>query len=880
MKKFQTFVETYRVKDKKNKFNFTSVDNPKGCFNIPEDKLTKFYELYEAATKKNHLNFLETPSPIFSGIAIDVDLKSKNTSKTRLYKSGTIKKIIKFYRKELVSLVELKEKSYAFVYEKEKGTAKENKEVKDGFHIVFPDIVTNYPIQHYLRAKLIENFDEIFEGATFDNTPQDIVDSAIINRNNWCLHKSSTKKIKQENLHSLYNVTKIYEISNKSKSLKEIEPESFEVPDNQTFTEYLRIFNKQINTKLKNDDDIEKINLYLPNQVVEEEKGVIQTNSEGIDKLNFEMTQKLVSILNPKRSDNYEDWINLGWCLHNISPKREFLDIWIDFSRKSAQYKDSTECTRIWNKSSRNSNRKLTIASLHYWAKNDNPEEYEKITKNSIQTKLDRPQNTHFDVASVIYELYKFDFIYIHSTSDLIKGWYQYQNHKWEHQPDGYSLRVQLSKSIHDMYLKLSKDFTNQAIKYNNDDENESKSALFKDKSKIAHKISKDLKNRTYKASIMSECADLFRDPHFEKNLNKSPYLISCTNGVYDLKSHIFREGIPDDYISMSSNTEYIPLDKIPQKTIDKINKFMEDIQPDKSTRDYLWKILATCLEQINREEKFYIFTGKGRNGKSKLVDLINSTIGEYTCTIPITVITRKRGDASRPTPEIVKLKNKRLSILKEPDSGMSDNILNMGMIKELTGNDYISARNLHENDNEFQVSATMILMCNILPDVSSTDDGTWDRLRVVDFPTHFTPNPKKPNEKLIDKKLGEEIKNWKSAFLTLLIEHYKKYEKEGMNEPNAVLNETAKYRERNDIFREFINKNFMEFKPTKLNPTTAPISLTEIYNTFKAWYADSYPGRKLIVKKEIEHFFRQHFGQNFDGKRLQNYKLIYDDEE
>ena len=102
-----------------------------------------------------------------------------------------------------------------------------------------------------------------------------------------------------------------------------------------------------------------------------------------MDKLNFEITQKLVLILNPERSNNYYDWINLGLCLYNISPNKEFLKIWINFSRKSLKYKDSTECTQNWNEyfSNNNNNSILTIASLHYWAKNDNSEEYNKIIK-------------------------------------------------------------------------------------------------------------------------------------------------------------------------------------------------------------------------------------------------------------------------------------------------------------------------------------------------------------------------------------------------------------------------------------------------------------------------------------------------------------------
>jgi hypothetical protein len=56
--------------------------------------------------------------------------------------------------------------------------------------------------------------------------------------------------------------------------------------------------------------------------------------------------------LDLKRADNYTDWIQLGWALHNIDPNsKDLLDIWIDFSKNSSKFKEGA-CEDLWEKAS------------------------------------------------------------------------------------------------------------------------------------------------------------------------------------------------------------------------------------------------------------------------------------------------------------------------------------------------------------------------------------------------------------------------------------------------------------------------------------------------------------------------------------------------
>lgn len=835
----EAFLRNHITKGKP--YTHTSILNPTGCFNIPDNELNKFYILYEANVNAGiKMYFTECNLDIASPIKLDIDLKTSSTTKSRLYKPSTYKKLIQFYRNTLLKACDLDstEKFLAVVLEKEAPTTK-NKTTKDGFHIVFPNTIVPYEVQYYLRRKALEptNFNHIFEETIYENDPKDIIDEAIIKRNNWSLYGSLSK------IDGLpYKITQIYKLS-KNPEIKEFRVSKLEIPTSD-LTKFMSIRNNQVNVKVKIQIDPEPLNIPIP-------------TIQG-DKNQIELARALLKILSYKRADNYNEWIQIGWCLSTVS--HELLQDWIVFSQKSPKFKPG-ECEKIWSKAKSG----LTIASLFFWAKHDNPTKYQEVMANHIKPQAEKMSNSHRDIAEIIHTLHKHEYIYLNSLSERKRGWYHYTTHRWEYQHDGSDIRNLMSTEICDIYIGLNKRFNALLREAEASEKSDAEKALYKDKAKNALSIAKMLRNRTFKLCVLGESEDLFRDRQFEAKLDSNPYLLAFNNGIYDLKNEIFRPGVPEDFVSLNTKIDHIPYK---DTNITSVLDFIKDILPDKQVRKYLMLVSASCLDYVNREEKFYILTGQGRNGKSKFMELLMSSLGEYACSLPITLITRKRGESSRPTPEIVKMQNRRIGLLKEPDN-MSDNVLNVGMIKDLTGNDTISARNLHENDNEFKVSTKLFLMCNTLPDVNSNDDGTWDRFRVIHFPIRFCDNPKTPTEKQIDRNLGEKIKQWRPAFMALLIEFYKKYKSlNGIPEPPGIIEHTNKYRERNDIFREFIKERLTTTKDT------AVITTALLYQEFKGWFADNYPNRKLPVKKEMVSFLSTFFGKDYDGKQIKQYKF------
>jgi phage/plasmid-associated DNA primase len=218
--------------------------------------------------------------------------------------------------------------------------------------------------------------------------------------------------------------------------------------------------------------------------------------------------------------------------------------------------------------------------------------------------------------------------------------------------------------------------------------------------------------NISFKEKIMREAIILFFDPDFEKKLDENYDLIGFNNGVYDLANNEFREGRADDYISKSTNIDYYPYnEKNPYAT--KMHKFFEEILPNENVRKYLLLSLATCVSGHNKEEKLRIATGSGSNGKSLLFSLVQLALGDYYISCPITIITRKRNSSNSASPELLRIKGARCGCFQETDDGEK---LNVGIAKEITGNDSFMVRGLFADPIEIKPQIKFFLASSRTP--------------------------------------------------------------------------------------------------------------------------------------------------------------------
>ena len=838
-----------------------------GKFYINEDKYNTFLELYIEAIDKgvDDLVILEKPRE-YAPIIIDIDLKisSENYENKRLYNKELIYYIAEKYIEAIKTYLNVKDKKLIFgLFEKNNA---DNKDLiyKDGFHIVFPFISTNVKIRHLIRYKVVQicNQDNIFKD--YLNKADDIIDKAVVSSNSWFLY-GSRKPGSQ-----IYKLTKIY-----AHNLKVIynhkKKESYdneEIYENEDIIRLFSIHDKRFTvkkaTKLKDeciesDIDAECEKLGIGTNIRNEKSIMINSSSKDIE---IDKANKFISMLDTGRSNDYHEWIRIGLALHSIDT--QLIHTWIDFSKKSKKFKNVRECEDIWKTIKTNSSGNiLTIRSLAYWAKIDNPKAYDAYIKEEFKNMMNKSLSGEpFYLAKSFYAKFSDRFVCSSIKNNL---WWEFKNHRWYRIDSGYSLLLLFSQDFVKEYELEIIEITKASIQDNNFEKEE----LNKKREKI-QKIISNLMKTPFKNSLLTECKNIFYDSKFEEKLDSNIYLLGFENGVYDLEQSIFRDGKPDDYITLSTKHHYSKWD-ISDPYNKQIFTFFKQVLPNDIIRKYFLNVLCTCLSGQTKEEKLYIMTGSGSNGKTLTIDLMINALGDYYMTCPITIITRKRGQSNETSPEKVRMKGKRCGVFQEADKGEK---LNVGIMKEFTGGDKILVRDLFKGSNEmieFKPQMKYFLTCNELPDVPSGDDGTWRRLRVINFSSKFTDNPVKPNEFKIDNTLKDKIEPWGGTFLSYLIHIYNTEYKllDYLTDPEEVIASTNQYKMENDYYTEYVNTRI-----TITNNKKNQIHSDAVYEDFKTWYRSNYANNAVPRKIEFTKDFNKIVGEHNDNKYYEKIML------
>lgn len=835
------FISDHRV-EKGADFTHTNLSHAPFSFYVPIDKLDTFYSLYENYIKKANNVYITERNRHIGPILVDLDFKFDICKEEiRQYDIATIKAISKKYSDVVSKYFDITDEDDIYIMEKTKPYLSKTCQ-KDGIHLVMPSLVTKASVKYMVRDEIIKDNEFLSEIKTLNNI-NDIIDDSVIERNSWYMYGSKKKQ------NEPYLVTYKYNIkSNKLTSVLE--------KNDLKFIKMFSIRNKYKERKIGK-NKMAEVEQYEKSRTEALEKKRINKkiitsckNSKQVECNDIAFVKELVEILKHSRADSYNDWIRLGWCLRNIDHRLE--KVWEDFSAKSSKYVKG-ECSRIWNRM-RSSG--LEIGTLHMWAKEDNIGKYNDIIGKHLSSAIYASRSkAHNDVARVIHLMYKHIFV---CGSSKGRYWYEFKNHKWCLSESGIALRSKLSHEVWGAYKREGIKWNTRALECYDDDERKK----LEEVGGILNDIALKLRNTTFKENVMKECAELFYVEKFEEKLDSNPSIIGFENGVYDLEEHEFRDGTPEDYISFSTNIDYIPYDDDHEHTR-AIKRYLEQVLSNEKVRNYVLKLFATFISGNIKEQKFYIWTGSGSNSKSKLVELFEKSLGDYCCKFPITLLTQKRVASNAANGELARAKGKRFACLQEPSE---DEKINIGLMKELSGGDKIMARALYKEPFEFSPQFKMLLLCNHLPHVPSDDGGTWRRIRVVEFTSKFVENPVEQNEYPIDYELSDKMNDWNEHFMSMLIHYYKIYQEEGIAEPQDVLKCTTNYKLQNDHMSAFVS-NKLEKKDTGF------LSLDEAHSELRSWIKDDCIPMKLPSKPDLERYMSKHIGKLVVFSKIKGYK-------
>jgi P4 family phage/plasmid primase-like protien len=882
MATLQQFLDMRRVekgadknKDENVEITHTSMGTPKGSFMIKKSEMNKFFELYDQAYQNgDDLHIIERHID-YGPVVIDLDFEYAPDVVERQHDEKHIMGIVKLYMDEIVNMFQIESddnRLMAFVFEKpelyrekEKNSGDEEngattggskyKKTKDGIHIMFPYIVSTPEPQYIIRENIMKKIGSVLDEIPL-NVPiskegaksySSVIDRSVIQSNGWFLYGSTKPKRPK------YAIT--YVIKNDGSVITEDDIENISSEDMLTLfngmnpTRFFSIRNKNESDILAiRDENLDAIGKFRSS----EQKKVNKKKMNGkMDENELKLIKQFVQIFSDKRANEYNSWIEVGWALHNIgSENQDLLDVWIEFSKRSPKYTEG-ECETLWESMK---NEGLGIGSIRYWARLDNPDMYKKIILNDINKMINASIKTPttYDIAAVLHRMYRYDYKY--SQTGV---WYYFDNNLWRQNNDGIMLRNKISNDLCEKYVQIV--YENNQEMLNNPELTDEDKEDIKARNKEILGIIMKLKTTSFKDNIVKECKELFYDIEFLNELDENWYLIGFNNGVYDLKRGEFREGRPDDYITLSTRVDKIEFSEDHEQWPE-LSKFIYTIFPNEEKREYFMTFLSTCLQGLNAEEKFRVWTGSGSNGKSKLEELFTAGFGDYTIKFPITLLTGKRAASNACSPELVKAKGKRIGYFVEPSEGER---VNAGLMKEFTGGDKIYARGLNQDPIEFKPQFKLSLLCNDVPHFPPKDTGVWRRVEIVEFTSKFTdnPNPENPNEFPIDSKITEKIKDWKELFMAYLIDvYYKRYRETGGKSlvvPEEVKKFTEEMKLMFDMYSGFIVNVIVETKVPE-----DVVTLSELYEEFKNWFLEIYNSPKIPTKHEFRQYMEKTFGK------------------
>lgn len=310
-------------------------------------------------------------------------------------------------------------------------------------------------------------------------------------------------------------------------------------------------------------------------------------------------------------------------------------------------------------------------------------------------------------------------------------------------------------------------------------------------------------------------------------DLDRDPWLLGVENGVVDLRNGELRETeAREDYVTKRCRVRYNPRARAPRW-----EAFIQEITgaPISPERDangavvaatvgrftprpalarYLQKALGYSITGTTREQKFFIAIGDGSNGKSVVFDCVKDILGPYGVTLPSEAfLAASRGaDSERPTAIAAGLAGARFVVSSETKAGQK---LDIGIIKNHTGDKEMTARRLYGNPVTFAITHKPWLSTNVRPALDHIDPAARGRLHLLPFERRWNRPGEYERDATLpdgDKTLAAQLAAEAEGILVWLVQGALMYQHEGLTPPAEVVALTRDYVQEQDTLGRWLS--------------------------------------------------------------------------
>ncbi len=322
------------------------------------------------------------------------------------------------------------------------------------------------------------------------------------------------------------------------------------------------------------------------------------------------------------------------------------------------------------------------------------------------------------------------------------------------------------------------------------------------------------------------------------EDFDTRPDLLNCLNGVVNLKTGEMLAHDPSFRLTLLAPVEYHP-ESESRLWLD----FLEDVfQGDPEAIKSFMRQIGYFLTGEMREQKFFVWLGNGRNGKSTIRNVLSDILGNYVGDVSSSAFTVKKFNSE--SYELADQIKKRMVFSAEITNVFQ---LDEPLVKGITGGDMCTFRAIYQKPVTARPHFKPILPCNRVPEIRGMDDGIWDRCHFLHFKRKFEGKERVQDFHKILLAEREGIFAW-------MVKASMEWYAEGLFVSQESCEMNATYRKASDPMGQFIEER-CEFGFDK------KVGATQLYEEYRRWSEERKEPAMSQVKFGTELMARQIHG-------------------
>jgi phage/plasmid-associated DNA primase len=522
------------------------------------------------------------------------------------------------------------------------------------------------------------------------------------------------------------------------------------------------------------------------------------------DDAHIALMRRVLQGIKPQR-----EWVRVGMACKNEGLP---LEAWSEWSSPHPHYK-AEDCEKRWNSFRASS---LSQAFLWKLLKQDDIALFRELQGERSDFRALLQEANHASCAQYFYNLKPDSYAF----SPVLKWFALLPTGAWQQTDEvPSSLKTDLWRTLKSEAL---------AFQSTLDVAKEAEKELFAQCKRFLIAIG----NASFCEGICKFLPTSFENADLHQRMDERRDLFAFRDCVFELDTGVVRPIRPEDYISLTCGYDF-PRESSPAMRA-RITALLHSIWEDEESTQYMLNLLAKQLHGAKTDEEVYVSTGTGRNGKGLLSELVKRAFGGYFHTCEHNLITKKSDKKDAPNPALFKAKGKRILQVQEPEA---DDKLQIGTIKELSGGDVVTARDLYTRGGgvSFVPQFSLWIQANTVPKLNKLDRAIGLRLVVLPFPFQFCSNPAAANERLGDPTLKKSMANdetWRNEFVLMLLERAVANRDAPLVRPRAVCDASDEYLATNDPVCSWLAANFV-FQGLDVNDKHNRISSSALLKRF-----------------------------------------------